>query len=256
MAVIPLLHRNGELRSAIRRGLPRRGVRLVGCRSMDRVAALVQRELVDAVVVDVRNGWADQAFRLASDYPGIPVVALSAFRPDDGALLAECSRAGVDEVLVEGVDDQAAGELIWACSATRRRREALADAPRLLRLREPIQLRAWEEVLARAGTPTTTADVARVLRRTREHLSREFAAGGAPNLKRVIDLARTAWAADLLVSPAYSVTAVARILGYASPSHLAGTARRVAGVPPRELARLGPRGVLRAFLRGRTRSRI
>ena len=49
MAVIPLLHRNGDLRSAIRRGLPRRGVRLVSCRSMDRVLALVESELVDAI---------------------------------------------------------------------------------------------------------------------------------------------------------------------------------------------------------------
>jgi AraC-like DNA-binding protein len=91
---------------------------------------------------------------------------------------------------------------------------------------------------------------------TREHLSREFAVGGAPNLKRVIDLARAACAADLLGNGAYTVGAVARILGYASPSHLAGTAQRVAGVTPLELRELGPRGVLQRFVRGRTRSRV
>jgi len=47
-----------------------------------------------------------------------------------------------------------------------------------------------------------------------------------------------------------------RILGYASPSHLAGAARRVAGASPQELREAGPRGVLQRFLRGRTRSRI
>ncbi|HYX83166.1 MAG TPA: AraC family transcriptional regulator, partial [Gemmatimonadales bacterium] len=114
----------------------------------------------------------------------------------------------------------------------------------------------WDEVLRRAGTPTKTGHVAQALRVTREHLSREFGAGGAPNLKRVIDLARTACAADLLGNPGYTVRCVVRILGYASPSHLAGAARRVAGVTPAELRELGPRGVLTRFLRGRTRSRM
>jgi AraC-like DNA-binding protein len=256
VAVIPLVHRNGTARASIRRGLPRRGVRLVSCRSVERARTLLERELVDAVVVDVRHGWADGAFELAHDYSAIPIVAYSPFRPDDGALIAACRRAGLDTVLVEGVDDYAAGELIWARSATHARRAALADAPRMLRLTEPIQLKAWEEVLTRSGTPTSTADIARALRRTREHLSREFAAGGAPNLKRVIDLARTAWAADLLTNPAYNVTAVAQILGFASASHLASTARRVAGVTAGQLAGLGPRGVMLRFVKGRTRSRV
>jgi len=161
VAVIPLVHRNGTARASIRRGLPRRGVRLVSCRSLERARSLLESELVDAVVVDVRHGWAEGAFELAHDYPGIPVVAYSSFRPDDGALIAACRRAGLDTVLVEGVDDYAAGELIWSRCATRTRRAALADAPRMLRLTEPVQLRVWEEVLARVGTPTTTADIAR-----------------------------------------------------------------------------------------------
>src|SRR5437667_436656 len=98
--------------------------------------------------------------------------------------------------------------------------------------------------------------VAAALSVTRERLSREFGAGGAPNLKRVIDPARAACAADLLGNPGYTVRGVLRILGYASPSHLAGAARRGAGATPVELRELGPRGVLTRFLRGRTRSRV
>lgn len=255
-AVIPLVHHNRAVRAAIRKGLPRRGVRLVSCRSIERAATFLDRALVDAVVIDVRRVRVVQAAELRRDYPGIPFFAFSAFRPDDARLLGDCRRAGFAGVLVEGVDDQAAGPLIAARCASRRRRDALADAPQLLRLTEPLQLRAWEEVLARVGARTTTTDVARALRRTREHLSREFAAGGAPNLKRVIDLVRAAWAADLLGNPGYTVTAVAEILHYASASHLAGSVRRVAGVGPAELASLGPRGVLDRFRRGRTRSRL
>ena len=126
----------------------------------------------------------------------------------------------------------------------------------MLRLTEPIQQRAWDEVLSRVGQPTTTSSVAETLGRTREHLSREFAAGGAPNLKRVIDLARVAWAADLLANPGYAIATVAAILRYSSASHLAGASMRVAGAKPNELAGLGPRGVLFRFVRGRMRSRV
>jgi AraC-like DNA-binding protein len=184
------------------------------------------------------------------------MYALSAVRPDDGPLLASCQKAGFTGVLVEGVDNAVAGEWIAARTAQVARRAALADAPRLLRLTDRLQLAAWDEVLRRAGAPTKTGHVAQALRVTREHLSREFGAGGAPNLKRVIDLARTACAADLLGNPGYTIRVVVRILGYASPSHLAGAARRVAGVTPHELRELGARGVLTRFLRGRTRSRV
>jgi AraC-like DNA-binding protein len=116
-------------------------------------------------------------------------------------------------------------------------------------------VRIWEEVLLRVGTRSRTSDLADALGITREHLSREFAAGGAPNLKRVIDLSRICCAADLLANPGHDVATVSRVLRYASPSHLAQASRRVAGVTPSELARLGPRQVLFRFLRGRTRSR-
>src|SRR5439155_269925 len=101
------------------------------------------------------------------------------------------------------------------------RRAALADAPKLLRLTDRLQLAAWDEVLRRVAFPTQTGHVAAALRVTREHLSREFAAGGAPNLKRVIDLARTACAADLLGNPGYTVRARDRKSTRLNSSHVA-----------------------------------
>jgi transcriptional regulator GlxA family with amidase domain len=254
--VIPFLHGSSKVRQIVRRGLPRRGVRVATCRSTARLEAYLGRELIDAVVVDVRASWAAPALDLIPRYPRIPFFALSRFRPDDGILLTACRRRGVRDVFVEGVDGQAAGELIASRTASNVRKEALGGAPAMLRLTESIQLRAWEEVLKRAGTPTTTSEIARAVKRTREHLSREFGAGGAPNLKRVIDLARAAGAADLLGNPGSPVATVAAILGYASPGHLAECGRRVAGATPVELGRMGPRGVLDRFRRGRMRSRV
>jgi AraC-like DNA-binding protein len=254
--VVPVLHRRATLRRNIRRGLPRRGWRVERCLSVDRLTAMFERRLLDAVVFDARDPATRAALELIPLYPGIPFFAAGSFRPGDAALMRSCLRAGAREILVDGVDDLAAGELILRKSASGRRQSALADAPRLLRLTEPIQHRAWEEVLARVGQRTTTADIAKALRRTREHLSREFGAGGAPNLKRVIDLVRIAWAADMLADPGYSTRTVAALLRFASGSHLADCSRRVAGVAPADLPALGPRGVLQRFAKGRTRSRI
>jgi AraC-like DNA-binding protein len=256
MPVIAVVHRAGA-RAALRQGVPRRAARIVSCRDLPHVQRLLARELVDAIVVDILAlGSPEPAFALTAAFPRIPVFAFSAFRPDDSRLLAACYAGGLRGVLVDGVDTPVAGHIVACRTASRERQVALGDAPRRLRLTEPLQRRAWDEVFLRAGAPTTTADIARALRRTREHLSREFAAGGAPNLKRVIDLARAVCAADLLANPGYDVGGVARILGYSSPGHLAGVSRRIAGVRPSELGRLGPPGVFQRFLKGRTRSRI
>ncbi len=255
-AVVPILHRTSAVPSAVRRSTLRRSTRVLLCRSSERLLHLLRHELVDAIVVDVRTYGTDLAARLSQSHPAVPLFAMAAFRPDDGALIAECKRAGFTGLLVEGVDDAVAGEFIAARSASRLRRLQLAGAPRRLRLTEPLQTSAWEEALARVGRPTRTSEIAQELRVTREHLSREFAAGGAPNLKRVIDLVRVAWAADLLRNPGYDVHTVAEILQYSSASHLAGSARRVAGVSPADLGGLGTRGVLQRFVRGRMRSRL
>jgi transcriptional regulator GlxA family with amidase domain len=159
-------------------------------------------------------------------------------------------------VAVEGVDDCIVGDLVVRASITAQRRRALAEAPRMLRLTEPLQRSAWNVLLGEVEQPIRTTALAKRLRISREHLSRQFGAGGAPNLKRVIDLTRIACAAQLLGNPGYSVPTVVRVLHFASPSHLANTARRIANVSSSGLGSLGPRGVLAAFVRGNTRSRV
>ena len=54
MTVIPVMHRSADLRVAIRRGLQRQRVKVMGCRTFDRLTEVLREELVDAVVVDVR----------------------------------------------------------------------------------------------------------------------------------------------------------------------------------------------------------
>ena len=87
------------------------------------------------------------------------------------------------------------------------------------------------------------------------NLSRNFAAGGAPNLKRIIDLVRLIAAAELAKNPGYDVRDVSKVLAFASSSHLAVTAQRVIGTKPASLSRLRAIDLIDRFTHGRTRSR-
>ena len=251
--MVAVCHRRADVRRALRRSYPPTAGTVRVCRTLSQVERLFGQRLIDAAVLDPKVD-PDAGLALAARFPHIPMFAMTAFRPDDGALVKRCQEAGV-WVLIEGVDSAISGDWIAARTAQVARRQALVEAPRLLRLSDRLQLAAWAEVLGRVGAPITTSGLAETLRVTREHLSREFAAGGAPNLKRTIDLARVACAADLLGNPGYQLAAVVRILRYPSPRHLAAATRRVAGASPDELGALGPRGVLHRFIRGRTRSR-
>src|SRR3989442_11338136 len=102
------------------------------------------------------------------------MYALSAFRPDDGTLLAACHGAGFTGVLVEGVDNALSGEWVAARTAQVTRREALRDAPKLLRLTDRLQLAAWEEVLRRGAAPPPPAPLGPPARRAPGHPSPEF----------------------------------------------------------------------------------
>jgi len=110
-------------------------------------------------------------------------------------------------------------------------------------------------VVASAGRGVRTDSLARLLRVTREHLSRTFAADGGPNLKRVIDLVRLLAAAELAKNPGYDVRDVANVLGFASPSHLSTTSQRIVGTKSASLSRLRTVDLIERFARGHGRSR-
>jgi AraC-like DNA-binding protein len=253
-AIAALLESRAAL-LALRRSLPKGGPSVVSCRTPAALHRLLETRLVDAVVLAPQPALLTELLSFRDRLPSVPVVAYASFRPDDGELLLACRRHAVASIAVEGVDDPIVGDLVLRSSITADRRRALKDAPRMLRLTEPLQRAAWDLLLGEVERPMRTNVLATRLRISREHLSRQFGAGGAPNLKRVIDLTRVACAAQLLGNPGYAVRTVVRVLHFTSSNHLASTARRIANVPPSKLGELGPRGVLAAFVRGNTRSR-
>src|SRR5690606_26371470 len=132
----------------------------------------------------------------------------------------------------------------------------LRGAEGRLGLETPLQHEAWRYVIAQGGRTVRTDAIAQALGLTREHLSRRFAADGAPNLKRVIDLVRLLAAAELAKNPGYDLPDIARVLGFASASHLSTSCQRLVGVRSSSLARLRPTDLMDRFVKqGRGRSR-
>lgn len=224
---------------------------MVACRSVRGVIRVIEDRVTDAVVVGLRATELLDLDPLLSRFPGIPLLLSGAVRPDHAPTLLALCRAGVAAILVEGVDDTAVGVLVHRHSLAGERERALADAPRRLRLTESLQHEVWTRLVRGAHAPVRTADMAATLKMSREYLSRQFAAGGAPTLKRTMDLVRVATAAQLLRNPGYTVVRVAALLQFASPSHLGAMTRRITGGTTAELGALGPAGVLGRFVQDR-----
>lgn len=244
-------------RTLVRGAFPRRRVRLVLTRTLADFDAALKDNLVDAAIVDVGSAQ-EETWRVASrarDYPSVPFFGLAALRAAEGPALAQCVQFEFADVLVDGVDDDAAREIVSHLTFSTRFARALADPPRALALNTPLQCAAWRFIVSHAGRPVRTSALATLLSVTREHLSRSFAADGAPNLKRIIDLVRIIASAELAKNPGYDLRDVAKILSFASSSHLSSTAMRVVGTKPASLARLRTVDLVDRFAKGHGRSR-
>jgi AraC-like DNA-binding protein len=253
-AVAALLDHRSAL-GALRRSLPRDAAPVVACRSALGLSRVLEGRLVEAIVLGGRAARKIEVAAIRSRFPRVPMVVFGRIRSDDAELLLTWQRLDVAAVAIDGVDDPLVGDLVMRHSVSARRRSSLADAPRLLRLTEPLQLAAWELLVAGPGRAPRTIQIARSLGLSREHLSRQFGAGGAPNLKRVADLLTVLTALSLLGNPGYLLPAVARLLGFTTPSHLRAVIQRIAGVPVAEAMRLSERELLGRFVRGGGRSR-
>lgn len=255
--VIVAYAQRDRARTLMKSAFPRRRARLLLTRTFDDFESAFKTNLVDAAVVDLGSAQED-TWRVASrarEYPSVPFFGLAALRAAEGPALAQCAMYEFTDVLVEGVDDGAARDLVTRLSFSARFARALDQPPPSLGLALPLQETAWRFIVSHAGRPVRTSTLAQFLNVTREHLSRSFAAGGSPNLKRIIDLVRIIAAAELAKNPGYDLRDVANVLGFASSSHLSSTAMRVVGTKPTSLTRLRTVDLIERFVRGHGRSR-
>lgn len=245
-------------KDALRRALPRRRAKLTFVRNAAELAEALQGSLVDAVIVDVGQATDETwvAASAAREFPSIPFFAYAALRAAEMPALARVCTLEFADCVVEGVEDDVCRDLLLPATFTVRFATALRGAESRLGLTTPLQLQAWRYVVAQGGRTVRTEAIAAAVGLTREHLSRRFAADGAPNLKRVIDLVRLLAAAELAKNPGYDLPDVARVLGFASASHLSASCQRLVGVKSASLARLRPTDLMDRFVKqGRGRSR-
>lgn len=244
-------------RALVRTAFSRRRARIVPVRSVAELQSAMTRHLVDAVIIDLISPHEDawNAASHAREYPSAPFFGVLTLRPSDGEALARAASLDMTDVLIEGIDDNAARDLVWPLTFSARFAAALHDPPPQVGLTTDRQLTVWRAIVAHAGRPVRTAPLAGVIGISREHLSRAFSAGGAPNLKRIIDLVRILAAAELAKNPGYDVRDVAAILEFASSSHLSTSAQRLVGTRPASLARLRTIDLVQRFSQGRRRSR-
>ena len=244
-------------RALVRGAFPRRKWRIISTKTAEELETVFRTTLVDAAIIDLgavdEDTWKAAAF--AAEFPSSPFFGILPLRPSDTPAAARSANLGFTDLIVDGIDDNAARDLVIPYAFSTRFRQALLEPPQALGLTTPLQRKAWEVIVAASGRPVTTSELAKAVGLSREHLSRNFARPGAPNLKRVIDLVRLVAAAELAKNPGHDVRDIARILGFASSSHLAVTAQRIFGTRPASLARLRTTDLIDRFAQGRTRSR-
>ena len=255
--VVVLYSARERARAVARAAFPRRRARLLLAKTPDELEQAFRTSLVDATIIDLAGSSEEtwRAARLAREFPSMPFFGLTTLRASESPALAQCAALDFADVLVESVDDTVLRHLVLRQAFSTRFATALYDPPEALALSTALQQEARRCIVGWAGRPVRTQLLADALKVTREHLSRTFAAEGAPNLKRVIDLVRLIAAAELAKNPGYDVRDIAEVLDFASSSHLSSTAQRIVGTKPTSLARLRAVDLVERFTRGHGRSR-
>lgn len=251
---IAVLLKRERARALVRSAFPRRRAHLITVKSALEISDLLVQQLIDSVLIDGGVGEdAAKALALAADFPSVPFFLLTPLLPQDSPTVARAVEGGITELLVEGLDDSSARDIVLKRSFSVRFERALFVPPEALRLETALQIAVWQSVVRRGGRPVRTDQLARELSVSREHLSRSFAVGRAPTLKRVIDLVRVIAAAELSKNPGFDVRDVAAVLGFASSSHLSGTSQRLVGARASSLTRLRTVDILDRFVAMRAR---
>lgn len=175
---------------------------------------------------------------LRERFPSLPILAYVGLTPHDLRGLVTATRAGVNAVIVAGVDD-GVGVLTGRLSAARsgQTSELIMEAARPL---VPRSLWAFFRCCAIHSThPIDVADAARALGIDRKTIRNRLLKAGLPLPRSVIAWNRLLHAARLLDDPGRSVEHVATILEFPSASAFDNMLRRYAALTPGELRTRG-----------------
>jgi AraC-like DNA-binding protein len=236
MIVVALIA-TSEVRVALGEAL-QEARRVVWCSHRDEVLPALRDGWVDALLVEPRDregtSVVPTVLAVREAFPSVPVVAccpLSAAAMHDVLLL---SKAGVDDVLVRGIDDVASTvRRIVAGAGARRAASDLLPALRPLLPDDVVPIVAC--CLEHAAHAITVGQVAALLGVHRKTLVNRLALAGFPTPSAMIAWCRLLLAARLLEDRGRSVEHVALALEFGSGAALRNMLRRYTGLRPGEL---------------------
>ncbi|MFL5462845.1 MAG: hypothetical protein ACJ8AC_02235, partial [Gemmatimonadaceae bacterium] len=145
-------------KALVRAAFPRRKWRIISTRSAEELEDVFRKVLVDAALIDLgspgEDAWKAAAF--AAEFPSASFFAIMPLRASDTPAAARCASLGFIDLIVEGIDDNAARDLVQPHAFSTRFRQALGEPPQTLGLTTPLQKSAWEVIVSHSGRPVTT----------------------------------------------------------------------------------------------------
>jgi AraC-like DNA-binding protein len=221
------------------------------CADWPELTRVCEREAVRVAVVDLHAGGSPdfEAVRaIKHRQPRLALVAYVTMMPERGHDLFDAGRAGVDSLVLAGVDDGprpllAAVERAEARSLTGHIRRALEGL-------DPFVVDALLLAVTRAHERLTPAVLCKLLALPRRAATERLIEHGFPPPQRLLTWGRLIVAAHMLEDSHRSAERVANALDFPSGSAFRNVCQRHLRATPREIrARGGAEYVLRALLR-------
>lgn len=223
------------------------------CSRQQELITLLENNLASVVVLDTRdqegNSTIGTVRHIRESFPSVPVVLYFSLAPDTSRDVLVFARAGVDQLVIKGVDDirsslrTALADAADHCSALTilSELEPAVPAPVIPMLRYCLQ---------NSRRALTVEEVARALGVHRKTLVDRVSAAAMPTPSAVISWCRLLLAARLLEDPGRSVEQVALLLDFPSGTSMRNMMKRYTGLRPGEIRENGGvRCVLHAFKR-------
>lgn len=244
MIVVGALVRDQVARARLTEAL-RGEARVRFCERLSELVTMVEEGLAAGVVLDRRDvdggSTLSAVRRIRDEFPSIPVVLYCALSPDASRDVLDFARAGVDQLVFQGVDDlrtplrsavQAAQDLVSAKSL-------------LLQLESCVPTNIipfLRYCLEHARRDLTVEEVAAALGVHRKTLVDRLNAANLPSPSSFISWSRLLLAARLHSDPGRTVEQVALLLDFPSGPSLRNMMKRYTGLRPGEVRENG--GVL------------
>jgi AraC-like DNA-binding protein len=225
------------------------------CERQSEVLALVRSGLADVVVTDLADGTGSALLMvrtLKEQYPSVPVVLYCALTPATSREMLEFAKAGVDELVVRGVDDVRL-TLQATLSDAAARRSALAIYAEIDPLVPPNVGMMIKYALEHGRRALSVESVAQAMNVHRKTLVHRLNAAGLPSPREIIAWCRLIITAKLLEDPGRKVEQVALLLDFPSGNSMRNMIKRYTGLRANEVRQNGgAKCVLHAFKRALT----